>query len=523
MDATVDIYLDLNAGDSGEGLVLNTFAHELYHHIEKWSPRKARQLAQFLVKELGLESVEAMVEQQVKKAEAAGHGVKYFMKRGMSKTAAENTVQARAFSDFVADSLETVFTKGNALETLQRLKKTDRGLVERMKDFVNRWLSKLKEFYKGDHTITIDGQATAQLEKFEQIQKLFMDALVDAGENFQNADTVAAEKNTADGGEMYSIRNTSDGRTVAVVDDDVLSNINLSNWNEQTKKTAREAANEALKKFSDGIIVNGITRKVNRVSRREYTRSNYSEQLAKKFPDIYVDKMRAADVLDDIVVATTDWARDGGLRHPRTDSFVDFDHGKVLIESGDNQYSAEVVVGITNTGEAVFYDVVDLQPTQFDTEKTEPSTTATTNNSSGDIHEGSAKNKLAQPDQKVKTNSNETEIFSDRNETPTSNRDILLNTSEETVQTDLERKLLQRYKEKVQEIADVDGKLDYTKQLIWEYSSDSKYKSKTMVWRKERIALKEQLRKLNNELRNIADLKPLQDVLKREKDAVKKH
>ena len=33
-----DIYIDLNAGSRGEGLVMNAFAHELYHHIKKRSP-----------------------------------------------------------------------------------------------------------------------------------------------------------------------------------------------------------------------------------------------------------------------------------------------------------------------------------------------------------------------------------------------------------------------------------------------------------------------------------------------------
>lgn len=35
-------------------------------------------------------------------------------------------------------------------------------------------------------------------------------------------------------------------------------------------------------------------------------------------------------------------------------------------------YSAEVVVGITNTGEAVFYDVVDLTPAKLDIKKRNP-------------------------------------------------------------------------------------------------------------------------------------------------------
>ena len=70
-------------------------------------------------------------------------------------------------------------------------------------------------------------------------------------------------------------------------------------------------------KFKDGIAVKGITAKVYRDSRREYTRSNYSEALRKHDSDAYADKMRAASVADDVVVAATNWQRDGKLSKPR--------------------------------------------------------------------------------------------------------------------------------------------------------------------------------------------------------------
>ena len=109
------------------------------------------------------------------------------------------------------------------------------------------------------------------------------------------------------------------------------------------------------------------------------------QKLIEQSPDVFADKMRAADVADDIVVVATNWNRDGGLTHPRKDNFVDFDHGTTLIVSGNAKYSAEVVVGITNTGEAVFYDVVDMPPTSFELKKEESPTTATTQIAIGDI------------------------------------------------------------------------------------------------------------------------------------------
>ena len=212
---------------------------------------------------------------------------------------------------------------------------------------------------------------------------------------------VGLEKFGVEGDVKYSLGETTDGRFVAVVDNDLLKNIDTSSWDKTKKASAQKAAFDALKNFSNGIVVDGITRKVNLTSRKEYTRSKDTERLYKKSPDVFADKMRVADVADDIVVATTDWSRDGGLKHPRTDNFVDFDHGKTLIMSGEAKYIAEVVVGITDTGDAVFYDVVDMTPTTFDIKKEESPTTVTTQDAPDSIYGDSTATKVPQDAEKV--------------------------------------------------------------------------------------------------------------------------
>lgn len=212
--------------------------------------------------------------------------------------------------------------------------------------------------------------------------------------DYGNGDTVFAN-----GEDSYSVGETDDGRAVAVVDDDILSHIDTSTWDSAKKAQAKAAAKTALLAFEDGIQVNGITYKVNRTSRREYTRSEDTERLARRTPDAFADKMRAADIADDIITATTSWAKDGKLKHPRRDSFVDFAHGDVLIQAGANQYDAETVVGITADGEYVFYDVVDMTPTSFTTKK-EPSPTAAGNNASSDIQESSSGRSISRSTEK---------------------------------------------------------------------------------------------------------------------------
>lgn len=258
--------------------------------------------------------------------------------------------------------------------------------------------------YKGEKADSLEGRITAQLEQvLPELEELYAEGLADASGTGGAETREDAKKAAPEGGVKYSIRQTEDGRAVAVVDDDILSHMDTTNWDKDKVKEAKSAAKKALEKFSDGIVVNGITRTVNRVSKREFTRSEYSEKLANKAQDVFADKMRMADVIGDIVTVATGWAKDGGLKHERNDNFVDFDHGHALIAAGENRYNAEVVVGITGKGEYVFYDVVDITPEAFQLEK-EPLTTATTDKPIGDIQRDSSSVNVAQRTQNVNRN-----------------------------------------------------------------------------------------------------------------------
>ena len=258
--------------------------------------------------------------------------------------------------------------------------------------------------YKGEKADSLEGRITAQLEQvLPQLEELYAEGLADASGTGRAETREGAKKAAPEGGVKYSIRQTEDGRAVAVVDDDILSHMDTTNWDKDKVKEAKSAAKKALEKFSDGIVVNGITRNVNRGSKREFTRSEYSEKLANKAQDVFADKMRMADVVGDIVTVATGWAKDGGLKHERNDNFVDFDHGHALIVAGENRYNAEVVVGITGKGEYVFYDVVDITPEAFQLEK-EPLTTATTDKPIGDIQRDSSGVNVAQRTQNVNRN-----------------------------------------------------------------------------------------------------------------------
>lgn len=398
--STNTMRLDVDAGTlAGKSLILFTQAHELTHYIKKWSPESYKTFADLVVKKYGEKgvSVDNLVQKQIKNSIYSAKADKTGRHHVLSYEEAFDEVVANACEDFLADT--------NIQQTINEIAKIDQTLAQKIKDFLENIIAKLEEAIKGLQGQSVEATLLRDLdaEDLQELKDLWLAALIDSRENVLQArqNDAKAEKNTTDKGDVkYLLRETTDGRIVAVVDNDILENIDTTSWDNTKKETAKKAASNALKQFNDGIVVDGITRKVNRRSRREYTRSDYTESLYNKTPDVFADKMRAADVADDIVVATTNWNRDGGLKHPRDDNFVDFDHGTTLIATKTAKYSAEVVVGITDNGEAVLYDVVDMKPTTFDIKKEESPTTATTQNAIGDIKGDSSTTILSQNSEK---------------------------------------------------------------------------------------------------------------------------
>lgn len=258
------------------------------------------------------------------------------------------------------------------------------GNKEILDSLVNQYMEKLA---LDDYNSALEEVFADMNGGFNGIRSVNVTAYQDIFEQIKAASPRNGE--AASSMQKNSVEATEDGRAVAVVDSDILQDLDTSTWDNQKKAEAKRAAKIALLQFKDGVQVNDITYKVNRTTRREYTRSEDTERLFRRNPEHFADKMRMADIADDVIVATTSWANDGKLKHPRTDNFVDFAHGDVLIQAGGNKYDARAVVGITSEGEYVFYDVVDMSPADFKI-KEEPSTTAAGRNATSDIKEGSS-------------------------------------------------------------------------------------------------------------------------------------
>lgn len=174
------IHIDLNAGADGKGLTLYTLSHELTHKIEKEDKQAYRRLAEFLVANYSkYGNVDAMVaEKQAELSAGRGSEVSY----------------EEAYSEFIADSMEAMLADGNVLEKLQELKKTDRSLFDKIKEFFDNLARKIREIYKDLKPDSFEGQAVLQMRnQIDEIQQLFAEALMEVSENFQASEEVGLE------------------------------------------------------------------------------------------------------------------------------------------------------------------------------------------------------------------------------------------------------------------------------------------------------------------------------------------
>ena len=159
----------------------------------------------------------------------------------------------------------------------------------------------------------------------------------------------------------YSVGYTEENKPVVIIDDDILAGVPKNQWIKTVKDTLSN-------KFTGGIPIKGRFIKVNRISKREYTNSKYSQNLKQFNKDVYKDKFKSANNLDEIIIASTNYVNED-LKHTRKDKFKEFARGDVLIRVGNNDYSAKVIIGLTTANNMVLYDIVDFVPTSLKIKK----------------------------------------------------------------------------------------------------------------------------------------------------------
>ncbi len=297
--------------------MLFTAAHELTHFIKDQSPEKFQALADFLMEQYGKKgvSVRALVENQIAKAKKHGKTLDY----------------DGAFEEVVADSMETMLTDG---KVLQELRQQNKGLWQTVKDYVLELCEKIRKVYKRLKPDSLEGRIVSEMrDAAEEMRRLFMEGLVDAGENF-----VGAEKNTnQEDGTKYSLREFQDGIRFVDVEasPNVFDGLTVSEMNRKVK-------NILMDKFAGKVI--GIDNRVfvNGDSVNEYLHPSKSIDMKTR-----TAKLTAAGELDNLLDAGRPLpneadGRDGHV-HPDT---IDFSYYKTIFKVGEEYF--EGIVNVKN-------------------------------------------------------------------------------------------------------------------------------------------------------------------------------
>ena len=180
------IYIDINAGNHGEGVMLYTLSHEVGHYIREHNPEDFKVIGDFLMENYGEKgvNVDGLIEKQKEKL-IAGY------KTDGKAIPSESKLLDAAYEELVADAMSEMLADENAYVKLAELKKQNRNAWQKLGDAIKAILDKLKsvlgvykdyapEATEADHVRGFD-KAT-----FERLQDMYIKAFVKADENYQS-------------------------------------------------------------------------------------------------------------------------------------------------------------------------------------------------------------------------------------------------------------------------------------------------------------------------------------------------
>ncbi len=104
-----------------------------------------------------------------------------------------------AFDEVVADSCERMLLDSNALSKLAEFaaeSESNRGIVEKIRDFIKKCLTRLRELYANKPVNSLEAQTVAEMrDAAEKLHSLFEDALMDAANAGRSASTTVSDGN----------------------------------------------------------------------------------------------------------------------------------------------------------------------------------------------------------------------------------------------------------------------------------------------------------------------------------------
>lgn len=319
----------------------------------------------------------------------------------------------------------------------------------------------------------------------------------------------------------YSVRETTDGHKVVVVEDDILDGIyDTGKWTSEQKSKAKKAARKALK-TAGPIYSGGIPIYIDADTREEFPSSNYVRKTLGKEKQVLADRYRIASEAEDMLIATPKWERDP-LKKPRKD-FVRFIQGQVYMSIHGRNYIGTVKVGVKTNGGYVLYDLVDMENASFEIKKEGISSAAQAKKAIAPSSELPSNGGI------IAQNRSYDKMFSIRT-TSKSDREILADAFENVASNDTERSFLKNYRDKIASLQQKQEQLrKINKDITDRKANAARTPNGRIVYDEELIKqqnrakiLRAQIDREDNAIIEMIKSKPLQDVLRRQKQRIEK-
>lgn len=500
---TGNIYVDINAGSNGEGTILYTLGHEYTHLIHQNARESFDKLAEYLFSRYGEQGVDvdALV---LAKREVLG--VDY----------------ETAYEEVVADSMEAMLTDTNAAEKIAALKKTDKTLWEKLKDLVGKLLESVRGLYQNMTPNSEEGRKVQQMaDALDKLSDLFVEGL-------GNVQTMAA----TDEGVSQQARDYSYAALTAKPDMQVTTVDDTANYaasSEARKNIIARAIAAAKTVGSTNENGNAVIHVDDTDTDVILSAKGLRHGLDRRFSTNAPVTLKAGEILKNAVrineltpkkdTVDASYVLIGAAKNAKNEPYI----VQFVVNRASNEVtSVDVLYSIgtkTEPAGSLSPEVTGVPATLTGSTISISSLLDYVNRYFPDILPESVLKHYgytARPDGEL----GESALFQKRG---TSDREILNTTAEDSVKNERERELLAEYKDKVGRLEGYEARLSANRAELTGLSlADGKKNAKRIAQLKDEI-IKDTNRVeiVESQLKELEGRRGLQDLLGREKDAIR--
>lgn len=500
---TGNIYVDINAGNNGEGTILYTLGHEYTHLIHQNARESFDKLAEYLFSRYGEQGVDvdALV---LAKREVLG--VDY----------------ETAYEEVVADSMEAMLTDTNAAEKIAALKKTDKTLWEKLKDLVGKLLESVRGLYQNMTPNSEEGRKVQQMaDALDKLSDLFVEGL-------GNVQTMAA----TDEGVSQQARDYSYAALTAKPDMQVTTVDDTANYaasSEARKNIIARAIAAAKTVGSTNENGNAVIHVDDTDTDVILSAKGLRHGLDRRFSTNAPVTLKAGEILKNAVrineltpkkdTVDASYVLIGAAKNAKNEPYI----VQFVVNRASNEVtSVDVLYSIgtkTEPAGSLSPEVTGVPATLTGSTISISSLLDYVNRYFPDILPESVLKHYgytARPDGEL----GESALFQKRG---TSDREILNTTAEDSVKNERERELLAEYKDKVGRLEGYEARLSANRAELTElsYTGEKKNAKRIAQLKNEITQDTNRVTVVEGQLKELEGRSSLQDLLGREKDAMR--